>query len=217
MSAVMQEAGRPVWTQQAVMDAVKVLKCEKGCVKHAAIVKHTGLTARQVADACSKLVEHGYLKRETYSDSSVKPGCYHLTSLGLAALDQGMKLVSGPKGPTGKRKPPTDCLRDRAWRLLRIRRKASAPELVGLLLTADSDEQDASRAQNNLNKYLRMLARAGYLSEMRREAPTSPTSNGAKRFLLVRDTGPLSPLLQPQFNAVFDQNEGKKYECIGAR
>lgn len=206
-----------VWTSQTVMEAIKALVCPKGCVKHAAIVKHTGLASRQIANACAKLVEHGYLKRDLYSDTTVKPGCYHLTSLGLAALDEGAKLTSGPKGPTGKPKVRPDGLRDRAWRLLRIRRKASAPELVGLLLDADSNGQESARAQNNLNKYLRMLVRAGYLSEMRREAPTSPTSNGAKRFLLVRDTGPLSPIPQPQFNAVFDQNEGKKYECVVAR
>lgn len=70
-----------------------------------------------------------------------------------------------------------------------------------------------SRAQNNLHKYLRALLRAGYLAEMRREAPQSPTSNGVKRFLLTRDTGPLPPLLQSQ-DKVFDQNEGKHYDVV---
>lgn len=201
-----------VWTSQTVMAAVKALVCPKGCVKHAAIVKHTGLTAKQVVNACAKLVEHGFLKREAYADNSVKPGCYHITALGLAALDEGTRLASGPKGPTGKPKPRPDGLRDRAWRLLRIRRKASVPELVGLLLDADGDDDAVVRAQNNLSKYLRQLVFAGYLIEMRREAPQSPTSNGAKRFLLVRDTGPLPPIPQPQFKKVFDQNEGKQYD-----
>jgi len=201
-----------VWTSQRVMAAVKALVCPKGCVKHAAIVKHTGMTSRQVAAACAKLVEHGYLKREEYADCSVKPGCYRLTSTGLAALDEGTKLTSGPKGPTGPKARP-DSLRERAWRLLRIRRKASAPELVALLLDASEGDQAVSRAQNNLHKYLRALLRAGYLAEMRREAPQSPTSNGVKRFLLIRDTGPLSPLLQSQ-DKVFDQNEGKPYDVV---
>lgn len=201
-----------IWIGQTVMEAVRKLVCPRGCVKHAAIVKHTGLTSKQVANACAKLVEHGYLKRETYSDDSVKPGCYHLTTLGQVALEEGARLTSGPKGPTGKPKTRANGLRDRAWRVLRIRRKASVPELVGLLLDADKGDMAVQRAQNNLNKYLLQLARAGYLVEMRREAPQSPTSNGAKRFLLVRDTGSLPPIPQPKIGKVFDQNEGKQYD-----
>lgn len=202
----------PVWTSQAVMSAVKELVCSKGCVRSITIAKHTGLATRQVNAACAKLVEHGYLKRDLYADCSVKPGCYKLTALGTAALEEGKKFTSGPKGPTGKPKPRPDGLRDRAWRLLRIRRKGSVPELVGLLLNADSQTEDTERAQNNLNKYLRQLYLAGYLTEMRREAPTALTSNGAKRFLLVRDTGPLPPIPQPAAKTVFDQNEGKQYD-----
>lgn len=200
------------WTSQTVMDAVKALVCPKGCVKHAAIVKHTGMTNKQVTDACIKLVEHGYMERETYADCTVKPGCFRLTKLGLAALEEGAKLTSGPKGPTGKPKIRLGGLRDRAWRALRIRRKASAPELVSVLMDAGSDDMAIKRAQNNLQKYLAMLTRAGYLSEMRREAPQSLTSNGAKRFLLVRDTGPLPPIPQVTLGKVFDQNEGKQYD-----
>jgi len=201
------------WTSQAVMEAVKALVCPKGCVKHAAIVKHTGLKARQVADACAKLVSHGYLERQLYADDTVKPGCYRLTALGQAALEEGAKLISGPKAPTGKPKVVVNSLRDRAWRVLRIRRKASVPELLGVLLDAGTEEGDIRRAQNNLQKYLRFLCRAGYLSEMRhREAPQSSTSNGAKRYLLLRDTGPLPPVPQVASGTVFDQNEGKQYD-----
>jgi hypothetical protein len=200
------------WTSQIVMDAVKILRCPNDCVKHDAIVQHTKLTGRQVADACAKLVKHGYMQRESYADNSVKPGCYKLTALGLAAMEEGARLTSGPKRPIGKPQLRVDTLRERAWRVLRIRRKASVPELAGLLMDANSDEATIQRAQNNLNKYLRQLARAGYLSEMRREAPQSLTSNGAKRFLLVRDTGPLPPILQPSIGKVFDQNEGKPYD-----
>lgn len=198
------------WTSQTVMAAIKALACPQGCVKHADIVAHTQLTGRQVASACALLEKHGYLARQKYSDDSVKPGCYTLTALGQGALD-GAQLTSGPKGPTGKSRARVDSLRDRAWRLLRIRRKGSAPELVGSLLDAGSDAAAFQRAQNNLHKYLRELLRAGYLAEMRREAPKSPTSNGAKRYLLARDTGPLPPIPQPLIKRVYDQNEKKHY------
>jgi hypothetical protein len=201
------------WVSQAVMAAVLELACPKGCVKLAAIVKHTSLKSRQVANACALLTEHGYLKREVYTDDTVKPGCYHLTSLGRTALAEGAKLTSGPKGPNGKVRPRPDGLRDRAWRLLRIRRKASVPEVVGVLLDAGSDGDDIKRAENNLAKYFRQLMRAGYLMEMRREAPQSLTSNGAKRFLLLRDTGELPPIPQIGKKVVYDQNEEKTYEA----
>ncbi|MGO4380346.1 hypothetical protein [Pseudoduganella sp. RAF53_2] len=202
-----------VWTSQTVMEAVKVLACPRGCVKHAAIMRHTKLTSRQVAAACAKLVEHGYLKREEYADNTVKPGCYHLTSLGRLAQEEGARLTSGPKGPTGIPKIRTNSLRDRAWRLLRIRRKASIPELVSVLLDAGSSQADIDRAENNLAKYIRPLVRAGYLTELRREAPQSLTSNGAKRFLLVRDTGEIAPIPQPAQKTVYDPNEEKQYDA----
>lgn len=205
------------WTSQKVMEAVKALVCPQRCVKHAEIVKRTGMTGRQVAAACAKLVTHGYLERQHYSDNTVKPGCYRLTALGQAALEEGAKLTSGPKAPTGKPKVVADTLRDRAWRAMRIRRKVSVPELLGVLLDAGTAEADIRRAQNNLQKYLRYLASAGYLTEMRREAPQSPTSNGAKRFLLLRDTGPLPPLPQVAAGKVFDQNEGKQYDIVRQR
>lgn len=199
------------WVSQAVMESVKELACPKGCVKHAAIVKHTQLAGRQVANACAKLVEHGYLKREEYADNTVKPGCYHLTALGRTALEEGAKLTSGPKGPTEKARGRPDGLRDRAWRLMRIRRKASVPSLVAVLLDAGTSAEEIKRAENNLSKYFRVLMRAGYLTEMRRDAPESPTSNGAKRFWLARDTGQLPPIPQTAKNMVWDQNEEKHY------
>jgi hypothetical protein len=202
-----------IWISQIVMDAVKTLACPRGCVKHDAIVKHTKLTGRQVATACTKLVEHQYMTREVYANDTVKPGCYKLTELGKAALEEGIKLTSGPKGPTGKPKVISDTVRDRAWRVLRMRRKTSAPELIGLLLDAGCDDATVTRTKNNLNKYLRYLHLAGYLIEMRREAPQSPTSNGAKRFLLTRNTGPLAPIPQPKQKKVFDQNEEKQYDA----
>lgn len=201
------------WPTQTVMGAIKALMCADGSVKHDAIVQQTGLTGRKVANACAKLVEHGYMERELYCDDTVKPGWYKVTPLGRIVLDEGARLTSGPKGPTGKPKVRVNSLRERAWRVLRIRRKASVPELTGLLLDAGADGADIERAQNNLNKYLRQLVRAGYLCEMRREAPQSVTSNGAKRFLLVRDTGPLPPIPQPTLSKVFDQNEEKQYDA----
>lgn len=201
-----------IWTSQIVMGAIKALVCPSGCVKHAAISKHTGLTGKQVANACAKLESHGYLVREKYSDATVKPGCYKLTALGQAALEEGAKLTSGPKAAHGKPKIRSDSLRDRAWRTLRIRRKVSVPELVGLLFDAGTDDKTIQRATNNLHKYLRFLFRSEYVAEIRREAPQSLTSNGVKRYFLVRDTGPLPPVPLQLIDKMLDQNENKQYD-----
>ena len=149
------------WITQQVLAAIRQLPCPQGCVKLQAIVKETGLKSRQVADACDKLVEHGYIVRQHYSDGPTKPGCYTLTDLGKAAEEQ-TRVVSGPKGPTGIPKIRPDCMRDKAWRVLRIRKKVSVPEVVGLLLDAGCEAIAITRSTNNLQKYFRHLARAGY-------------------------------------------------------
>lgn len=200
------------WVTQQVMEAIKTVRCPLGCVKHAHIVKHTSLTGRQVANACAKLEKHRYLTRELYSDDTVKPGCYKLTALGLVALAEGAKLTSGPMAPHGKPKIAENSQRERAWRALRIRRKASVPELIGLLFDADCDQDAKGRATNNLQKYLRLLCRAGYVTEMRREAPESLNSNGAKRYFLMRDTGPLPPVPRLALKKMLDQNQNTHYD-----
>jgi hypothetical protein len=67
-------------------------------------------------------------------------------------------------------------------------------------------------AKSNLQKYLQHLKRAGYLAEVKRAAPTSLTSNGEKRYLLIRNTGPLAPILKITKAQVFDQNQQVHYD-----
>ncbi len=123
------------------------------------------------------------------------------------------KLTSGPRGPwaiNGRHKVVTGTIRDRVWRMLRIRRKVSVPEVIGLLSDA-SDSADAyDRMKSNVQKYLRALNRAGYLVPMRKEPGTALTSNGHNRYMLVRDTGPVAPIMRAR--EVFDPNEGRSYE-----
>jgi len=200
-----------VWTSQAVLNALHRLTDATDTVLLDGVVRATGLTTRQAAKACAKLVAHGLLARVHDANGRVKPGVYTLTPDGRYALEAGAKLTSGPRGPHGKLRVRSNTLRDRVWRLLRIRRKLSVPEAVALLCDGEMSAQDLTRTTNNVQKYLRSLRRAGYLADLRREPGTSPTSNGAKRYLLVRDAGPHAPVRREN-GTVFDPNTGDVHE-----
>jgi hypothetical protein len=93
-------------------------------------------------------------------------------------------------------------LRERVWRALRLRRKASIPDLV--MLVAEGGERDI---ESNIGKYLSALGRAGYLQKLPlRERGTALTSNGYIRWWLVQDTGPLAPVWRVKADTVYDPN-----------
>ncbi len=202
-----------VWTSQAVMAALHRLTDSTNQVRLVDVVRESGLTNRQVADACTKLVSHKYLVRLENANGNTKRGCFKLTPDGRLALEAGAKLSSGPKGPHGKPRIVKDTLRDKVWRLLRIRHKLSVSEAVGVLCDADATNDTLIRTANNVQKYLRALRATGYLNDLRREAGTSPNSNGFKRYYLARDTGPLAPVKR-NTGRVYDQNEEREYDIV---
>ncbi|MNV18589.1 hypothetical protein D3C71_1094200 [compost metagenome] len=202
-----------VWTSQAVMAALHRLVDSTDQLDLADIVRESGLERKQVISACDKLVSHAFLSRQQYSDGKVKPGKFKLTPEGRIALEAGANLKSGPKGPSGKARDTAGSLREKVWRLLRIRQKASVPEVVALLCDGEATTQTVERTTDNVQKYLRALRATGYLVEMRREPGTKPTSNGFKRYLLVRDTGPLAPTRRGK-DCVYDPNEEREYDVL---
>lgn len=202
-----------VWTSQAVMAALHRLVDATDLVELDGITRESALDRKQVANACDKLVAHGYLARQTYADGRVKPGKYRLTAEGRIALEAGANLKSGPKGPSGKARNTAGSLREKVWRLLRIRQKASVPEVVALLCDGDATAKEIECTTNNVQKYLRALRATGYLADMRREPGSKPTSNGFKRYLLVRDTGPLAPTRRGK-DRVYDPNEEREYGVV---
>lgn len=199
-----------VWTSQAVMAALHRLVDATDQVLLKDIIRLSGLEPQQVRSACDKLVAHGLLARRTYLSGRVWPGKLLLTAEGRLALEAGADLKSGPTGSHGKPRNTEGCLRDRVWRLLRIRRKASVPEVVGLLCDGEAPAKAIENTTNNVQKYLRALRLTGYLVDMRREPGDAPGSNGFKRYLLVRDTGPQAPTRRAH-NRVYDPNEDREY------
>lgn len=109
----------------------------------------------------------------------------------------------GPKGPHGKPHVRQGSLRQVAWRAMQIKGKFSLGDLVRNALPEDSTAKDP---RNNLGRYVKALCDVGVLVEMkRRAAPTSLTSNGEKRWLLVRDLGRKAPAMRAQ-GVVYDPN-----------
>lgn len=174
------------------------------CITEARLVELTGLEAKQVDNAAQRLLKHGLIER-------VEPGCHRLTDAGRAMLASGRTLRSGPNGSQPGKRIFTGTLRVRVWAALRIRRKASMPEIIALV--AKGGEKDID---SNIGKYLRALAKAGYLKQLpRREPGVAPTSNGYARYLLLKDTGPLAPVWRPAKNTVYDQNTEEETPLCG--
>lgn len=167
------------------------------CITEPALESLTGLGTRSVEQAVLKLRRHGLVEK-------VARGCHKLTDAGRAAIESGATLRSGPRGPhTGKR-VVKDTLRTRVWRAIRLRRKFTIPDLISLV--AEGGERDI---ESNIRKYLKVLTRAGILTELpRREGGNALTSNGYKRWWLAdeKDTGPKAPVWRQGADTVFDPN-----------
>jgi hypothetical protein len=185
------------WIAEKLLTAIRESGMRE-CVTEARLVEITGLTETQVARAAITLRRNDLLEKTGM-------GCHKLTSAGLEAL-AGANVHSGPRGKqqSGKR-IFKDTLRIRVWRAIRIRRKFTVPELIVLV----ADENSRGDITSNVQKYVRALAKAGYLIEMpKREQGTALTSNGYKRFWLqdAKDTGPKAPVWRLELKTVYDPN-----------
>ncbi|MDA8123494.1 MAG: hypothetical protein M0Z38_13140 [Deltaproteobacteria bacterium] len=163
------------------------------------VSKATGLTGKQVSDACGVLARRGYL-------SSRVAGRYRVTDAGRELLSAGGAIKSGhPDGPR-ERRIARGSLRERVWRALGMLRKATIPELLSF---AAAGQEKA--ANNNIRKYLLALEKSGHVVRDARRVPgTAPTSNGYALFVLVEKTGPRAPVYSNRKGHVYDPNTQKE-------
>lgn len=172
------------------------------CLTIDQLAEDLDLTKRQVSDAAAKLLRRNYLERMAI-------GCYQLTTEGLAAAAAGEVIRSGPRGPREKVREVRDTFRQRAWSSMRMQRLFTIPDIV-LEAARPSDADPAT----NLGRYLIALTGAGYVKiSPHRASGTSPTSNGYKRYLLQRDTGPRAPVVLSKRPAIHDFNTGEDVSC----
>ena len=107
-----------------------------------------------------------------------------------------MARLNGARSRVWNRLPRA---RDRAWQSMRILRRFSLPDLMAT----------AEVGQDNARKYVRGLARAGYLRVVKAKA--NGHKGGHAVYQLVRDTGPRAPRLQKD-GSTYDPNEHRTYE-----
>jgi hypothetical protein len=165
------------------------------------LLAQTGLTRRQLSDGAAGLIARGYAVRR-------ERGCFQVTAEGAVAHADGVALTSGPNGPMERKRSNNSALRTRLWRAMRMKRKFTLAEL---LVLAESGTEKA--AHSNAARYVRGLVAAGYLAELRRAKGDCPGSNGWKRYSLLRDSGPLMPMLRAGGASVYDPNTGTVYPC----
>lgn len=183
------------WTSEQIMQTISKHMLNE-CITNARLVELTGLDAKQVGSATSKLQHNGFIK-------VVDKGCFRITQAGITALDQKTSLRSGPKGET-RVKIHKDSLRVRVWRAIRIRNSFSIPELIPIV--TKGEEKDA---QSNIYKYVHALECASYLIRMgKRQRGTALTSNGFARWRLdlEKNTGPQAPVWRMSKGSIYDPN-----------
>ncbi|SDQ18006.1 hypothetical protein [Pseudovibrio sp. Tun.PSC04-5.I4] len=155
------------------------------------------LSRRQFIEAAGFLTMKGYLER-------VERGCYQLTQSGRKAADEGLVIPigGGTRVQKHRRSPRRNSLRQRAWNAMKISGAFTLSDIV-LAAAQPTDKQPES----NLQRYLRVLFQAGYLTILPVKArSTKPHSNGFRRFRLIRDTGPLAPVWSQQKSLMLDFN-----------
>lgn len=171
------------------------------CLTTAELAAATGIERSRIADGCCRLITRGWIVRR-------ERGCFELSREGRTALDAGETITSGPRGPLTQgvpRRRRRQTARDRLWSAIRILRKFGLADLE--MMTA------ASRA--NVMRFVNVLERTGYLAPLRREPGTAPTSQGYRRWLLVRDTGPDAPVFRARRRQLYDANTGETLEIGG--
>jgi hypothetical protein len=134
------------------------------------------------------LITRGVIER-------TQAGRYQVTDAGNALIESGKKLAKGPKGPIPRKQPRQNSFRQRVWSAARMENKFTVPGL--LPLCRRDDDKDAVRQAYH---YLRGLAQAGYFHVIGKGG-----SHGPRRYLLLRDSGPLSPILHRN-GVVYDPN-----------
>lgn len=156
---------------------------------------------KSISNALCRLIQLEIAERQ-------ESGIYKLTEKGLSLKTSGqeIKFTSGPsKGSYRRVTPGKNSLRSKVWRLMRLQKKFTIDELMGLAV--DGNEK---LPRNNIGRYVNALKHAGYLYELKnREKGIAPTSNGFKRYALLKDTGNKAPILRRTLRQIYDPNTGE--------
>lgn len=172
------------------------------CLTVTQMAEALGVTRLQASNAAARLIRRDYLVK-------MAGGCFQLSDLGRAAAEAGTVITSGPMGKRNAVTVYRDTFRQRAWASIRFNRRFTISQIVRA--AARNDEKNA---RENARKYIALLAAAGFVKELPRRAPGNAiSSNGFKRFMLVRDTGRRAPVYRESLHAMHDFNTGEDVPC----
>lgn len=199
------------WTSEKLLTAIGDFGTTE-CVTEARMAELTGMGERQVEGAVRLLRKHSLIEK-------TGKGCHKLTAAGKEALAAGTtRLHSGPKGKWagGSRRMVKNTMRERIWRAICLpnHRKFTVPEIITLVV----DGTERGDVTSGVQRYVRSLAKAGYLVEMKRREPcASPTSPGFKRWWLPDDkyTGPQAPVVRNNYTTLYDPNTEAEIDISG--
>lgn len=169
------------------------------CLTVAQLAEQVDLTTAQVSKAAAMMIRRGYMERAAR-------GCFQLTPEGIEARDAGVEIKSGPANlaPRKVSARTRPSLQQRAWNVMRLRRRFTVPELVTCASrTGDADPSDT------IQRYLRVLARTGYAQAVGK-TPEGRCATLCKVYTLLKDTGHVAPSVTRRGTTVHDHNTGEE-------
>lgn len=157
----------------------------------------------KIAKALMRLIQRGLIERK-------EEGCFTASAAGLEFIATGAEIPNGaPTTEVACRKPMRGTLRQRAWQAMKVQSGNFTLRTIAMLAA-----REEINPERDLHKWFRALEAAGYLQRQpRREAGTSPTSNGLLRFSLLRKTGDIAPIHSIAHGCIRDLNTGEDIPC----
>ena len=151
------------------------------------IAAATGLSLEQVSRSACILHRRKLATREAI-------GVYLISDAGVEAISRGKAVSSGPQAPLTGISVVSGTFRQRLWRAIRLEKKGTIGDFVGMVL---GPEEDEAKAMQNAQHYILTLCRVKYMTKLPgKAAGTSPTSPGYGRYLLLEDTGTKAPAVR---------------------
>ena len=158
------------------------------------LARQTGLPLLSISEASGLLICRGYVERSIDGD-------YSLTAEGELFKASGERIGSGPAGTNRALRRFPNSFRQRCWTAMRLEKRFIVPDI--LILAQKSEKH----ARDNLHFYIRRLVAGGILARLpglaEGDALTSP---GYPIYLVLRDVGPLAPIIKRNGSLV-DPNE----------
>jgi hypothetical protein len=173
---------------------------------------------KQTTKALGRLIGRGLVRtvQPKVTTFPASHGGYEATKEGRKFVQDGRRVsehvldypaVTRPKEGT---KAKGEAFREALWKAFRFAKKATLHELIEV-----AGDQGVVKVETLASAWMKALIRTGIAVELKtRASGFAPTSNGFKRYALVRDLGPKAPSIGR--GVVIDNNNGEQIFEISA-